>query len=46
MSAFKMFAGKRTGKRLLGRPRVRWEENIRRERKEISFNMRNWIDSA
>ena len=28
-SAFKIFAGKPTGKRLLRRPRGRWEDNIR-----------------
>ena len=27
--AFKILAGKLTGKRLLGRPRRRWEDNIR-----------------
>ena len=28
-SAFKMLIGKPTGKKPLGRPRLRWEENIR-----------------
>ena len=28
-SAFKMLTGKPTGKRPLGRPRRRWEDNIR-----------------
>ena len=28
-SAFKILTGKSTGKRLLGRPRRRWEDNIR-----------------
>jgi hypothetical protein len=28
-SAFKILAGKPTGKRPLGRPRHRWEDNIR-----------------
>ena len=28
-SAFKILAGKPTGKRPLGRPRFRWEENVR-----------------
>ena len=28
-SAFKILTGKLTGKRLLGMPRRRWEENIR-----------------
>ena len=45
-SAFKSLAGKPTGKRLLGRPRRRWEDNIRMDIKEIGINTRNWIDSA
>ena len=35
-----------TGKRPLGRPRRRWEDNIRMDREEIGVNTRNWIDSA
>ena len=30
----------------LGRPRRRWEDNIRMDLKEIGINTRNWIDSA
>ena len=43
-SAFKMLTGKPTIKRLLGRPRRRWENNIRMDFKEMGVNMRNWID--
>ena len=32
------------GKRPLGRPRHRWEANIRMDLKEIVINMRNWVD--
>ena len=35
-----------TGKRLLERPRPRWEENIRMGLQEMGINTRNWIDSA
>ena len=45
-SAFKIFIGQPTGKRSLGRPRRRWEDNIRMNLKEISINTRNWVDSA
>ena len=38
--------GKPTGKRPLGRPRRRWEDNIRIDLKEIGINMRNWVDSV
>ena len=30
-NAFNILTGKRTEKRLLGRPRPRWEDNIRKE---------------
>ena len=42
-SAFKILAGKPTGKRLLGRTRCRWEDIIGMELKEISINTRNWV---
>ena len=45
-SAFKILTGKPTGKRLLGRPRRRWEENIRMDLEEIGINVGNWVDSA
>ena len=41
-----MLLGKPSGKRLLGRPRHRWEVNIRMDLKEIGINTRNWVDSA
>ena len=40
-SAFKISTGKPTGKRPLGRPRRRWEDNIRMDLKEIGINTRN-----
>ena len=33
-------------KRPLGRPRLRWEDNIRMDPKEISIDMKIWVDSA
>ena len=41
-----MLTGKPGGKRPLGRPRRRWEDNIRINLKEIGINTRNWVDSA
>ena len=35
-----------TGKRRLGRPRRREENDIRMDIKEIGMNTRNWADSA
>ena len=40
-SAFKILTDKPTGKRPLGRPRRRWEDNIR-----MDLEFGNWIDSA
>ena len=40
-SAFKVLTGKPTGKRPLGRPRRRWEDNIRMDLEEIGINMGN-----
>ena len=45
-SAFKILTGKPTGKRPLGRPNRRWEDNIRMDLEEISINAGNWVDSA
>ena len=47
MECFPHFkTGKPTGKRPLGRPRRRWEENIRMNLEEIGINAGNWVDSA
>ena len=45
-SAFKILTGKPTGKRPLGRPRRRGEDNIRMDLQEIGINASNWVDSA
>ena len=37
-SAFKILTGKPTGKRPLGRPRSRWEDNIRMDLEGIGIN--------
>ena len=43
---FKILTGKATEKSPLGRPRRRWEDNIRMNLEEIGDNARNWVDSA
>ena len=40
-TAFKILTGEP-----LGRPRCRWEDNIRMDLEEISINAGNWVDSA
>ena len=44
--AFKMLTGKPTGKKPLGRPRRRWEDNMRMNLEETDINAVNWVDSA
>ena len=41
-----MYTGTPIGKRPLGRPRHRWEDNIRMDLKEIGINTRNLVDLA
>ena len=43
-SAFKILTGKPTGKRPLGRPRRRWEDNITMHLKEIGINTMNRVE--
>ena len=45
-SAYKILTGKTTGKRPLGRPRLRWEDNIRMDLKKNSISTSNLINSA
>ena len=45
-SAFKILTGKPTGKRYLGRPRHRWEDNITMDLENIVINAGNLVDSA
>jgi hypothetical protein len=41
---FKILTGTPTGKKPLGRPRHRWEDNIRMDLKEIGINKKKWVD--
>ena len=41
-----LLTGKPTGKRTLGRPRRRWEDNTRMDLEEIGINAGNWMVSA
>jgi hypothetical protein len=38
--------GRPEGKRPLGRPRLRWEDNIKMDLKEIRIDEANWIQLA
>ena len=45
-SSLKILRGKPKGKRPLGRPRRKWEDNIIIYLEEIGINAGNWVDSA
>jgi hypothetical protein len=43
-SLYRILVGKPEGKRLLGRPYRRWEDNIIMDLTEIGWGGMNWID--
>ena len=45
-SAVKILTGKHIENRPLGKPRRRWEDNIRMDFEEIGINAGNWVDQA
>jgi hypothetical protein len=40
---YRVMAGRPEGKRPLGRPRSRWEDNIKLDLREIGIDGANWI---
>jgi hypothetical protein len=44
-SAYKTLVGKPERKRPLGRPKRRWEDNIKMDFQDVEWGM-NWIDQA
>jgi hypothetical protein len=45
-TAYRMLVGKPKGKKPLGRPRCRWEDNIRMDLRELGWDGMDWIDLA
>jgi hypothetical protein len=43
-NAYRILMGKLEGKRPLGRPRRRWEDNIEMDLREIGWGGMDWID--
>ena len=43
---YKILKSKPMGKKPLGRPRSRWEDNIKMDLEEIGISAGNWVDSA
>jgi hypothetical protein len=42
-NAYNILVGKPEGKRSLGRPMCRWEDNIRMDLREIRWEVVNWV---
>ncbi|KAJ4442897.1 hypothetical protein ANN_04490 [Periplaneta americana] len=45
-NAYIVLVGKQEGKRPLGRPRCRWEDNIKMDLREVGYDDRDWINLA
>ncbi|KAJ4448734.1 hypothetical protein ANN_00125 [Periplaneta americana] len=45
-NAFRVLVGRPEGKRPLGRPRRRWEDNIKMDLREVGYDDRDWINLA
>jgi hypothetical protein len=45
-SVYRVLVGKPEGKRLLGRPRCRWESNIKLDLQAVGYGGMDWIDLA
>jgi hypothetical protein len=44
--AYRVLVGKPDGRRPLGRPRCRWEDNIKMDLREVGWGGADWIDLA
>ena len=46
IGVYRVLVGKPEGNKLLGRPRRRWEENIKMDLQEVGSNGMEWTDVA
>jgi hypothetical protein len=46
LNTFRILVGKQEGNRQLGRPRRRWEDNIKMDFRAIGWGGIDWIDLA
>jgi hypothetical protein len=44
--AYRVLMGRPEGRRPLGRPRRRWEDNIKMDLQEVGWGGMDWIDTA
>ena len=45
-NAYRLLVGKPEGKKPLGRPRCRWEDNIKMDLREVGCDAGDWMDLA
>ncbi|KAJ4428068.1 hypothetical protein ANN_24082 [Periplaneta americana] len=45
-NAYRVLVGRPEGKRPLGRPRRRWEDNVKMDLREVGYDDRDWINLA
>ncbi|KAJ4444220.1 hypothetical protein ANN_06011 [Periplaneta americana] len=45
-NAYRVIVGRPEGKRPLGRPRRRWEDNIKMDLREVGYDDRDWLNLA
>ncbi|KAJ4446100.1 hypothetical protein ANN_12792 [Periplaneta americana] len=45
-NAYRVLVGRPEGKRPLGRPRRRWEDNIKMDLREVGYDDRDWLNLA
>jgi hypothetical protein len=43
---YRILVGRPEGKRLLGRPRCRWEDNVKMDLQEVEYGCMGWIELA
>jgi hypothetical protein len=43
---YRVLVGKPNGKRPLGRPRLRWDDNIKMDLQEVGYGGMNWTEVA
>ena len=43
---YRVLVGNPEGRRPLGRPRLRWEDNIKMDLQEVGYGCVDWIDLA
>ena len=46
ISVYSILVGKPEGKSTLGRPRRRWEDNIKKDLQEVEYDGMDWIELA